>query len=40
MNGGGGKYINALDEQQHNEEHQGCEDDDCYTPEEHAAWEL
>ena len=39
MNRGGGKFINALDEQQHNEEPQGCEGDDPYTPEEHAAWE-
>ena len=32
MNRGGGKYINAVDEQQHKEkhpEHHGCEDDDC-----------
>ena len=39
MNRGGGKFINALDEQQHNEEPQGCAGDDPYTPEEHAAWE-
>ena len=43
MNRGGGKYINALDEQQQHkekpQEHQGCEDDDCCTPEERAAWE-
>ena len=42
MNRGGGKYINAVDEQQHKEKHQehhGCEDDDCYIPKEHAAWE-
>ena len=40
MNRGGGKFINAVDEQQHNEEPQGCEGDDPYTPEEHAAGNI